>query len=117
MKKNIDNIEDAVKIIIDSAIKHSIASENGDYKVANKNYMLLQEAIYFLRDKNRIDKLQDLISHNDISVRLSVASYLLIHNEEMAISVIKNIIEQKIPHKSFTARMVMEEWKKGNLKL
>jgi hypothetical protein len=115
--KKINNIDSAIDIIIDSANKHAIASEMGDYKTANKNFDLIQKAVIYLRNNNGINKLEELLYHENVSVQLAAASYLLIHDEKKAIAVLENIVKQNIPHKSFDAEMVLSEWRKGNLRL
>jgi hypothetical protein len=109
--------EDAINTIIDSAEQHSIASESGNYKIANKNYDKIHNAVMYLRNTNSVDKLEELLSNEKVSVRLAVASYLLSDNPQKAISVLQEIINSNLPHKSFTASLVLQEWEKGNLKL
>lgn len=117
MEKQINSIEKAIEIIIDSASKHSLASEIGDYRLANKNFDLIRKAVHYLRENNRVDRLEELLDYEDINVRLAVASYFLAHNRAKAISVLENIISLEIPHKSFEAELVLEEFKKGNITL
>lgn len=117
MKKTFENNNSAIETLIDSANKHSNASEMGDYKSANKNFTLIQKAVYYLRENDGINKLEELLNHKDISVRLAAASYFLAHNADKAILILENIVRQKIPHKSFEAKMVLDEYRKGNLKI
>ncbi|GHU69172.1 hypothetical protein FACS189413_07590 [Bacteroidia bacterium] len=117
MNTKFKNQEDAISTIIFSAEQHSIASEEGNYKIANKNYDKIHIAIMYLRNMNSVDKLYDLLSNEKISVRLAVASYLLSDNPQKAIPILQEIVSSNLPHKSFTASLVLQEWEKGNLKL
>lgn len=112
-----NNNESAIGTIVDSAQKHSIASENGDFKTANKNYDLIKKAVEYLRKHNGIDELKGLLTHTEISVKIAASSYLLKHFEREAVKVLEEIANKSIPHKSFDAKMILQEWKKGNLDL
>ena len=111
------NDDDAVNKMIDAAIKHSISSVNGDYKDANMNFDIVQNAVHYLRYINQLDKLRALLYNENVSVRLAAASYFLVHDERIAIEILENIVKQNLPHMSFNAKMVLSEWKDGNLKL
>lgn len=111
------NLDIATKIIEDSAKLHAHASLNGDYKAANKHYDRISEAIAFLRANDGLKKLYELLFREDVNVKLAAASYLLSHDEKIAIPILEGIAESEIPHSSFSAKMVLSEWENGNLNL
>jgi hypothetical protein len=45
------------------------------------------------------------------------ATNLLVNNEEKAISVLEDIVNLKILYHSFESKMILSEWRKGNMKL
>lgn len=118
MIKTIENIDSAIKIIIDCADNHATASEEGKYRIANKNFDEMQKAYFYLRDNNHLDSLEILLTHPSLNVQVAVASYLLLYDKlsAKAKKILETIAKQEIPHKSFNAKMVLSEWKKGNLK-
>ncbi len=117
MKNLFKDIESAINTIIESSKKHAFASESGDYKIANRNYDLIQKAVGYLREHNGIDKLKELLSNSEVSVRVVAASFLLKHSEQEATSALEEIASKSIPHQSFNAQMILQEWRKGNLNL
>lgn len=113
----IDNTATAIEIFINSAIEHSKSSENGNYKSANKNHKLILESAKYLKSTNSIFELRKLYNHENMGVRIWAATYSLEDCEKNAKKVLKNISKQKINHHSFTAKITLEEWISGNLKL
>jgi hypothetical protein len=117
MKHLFNSIESAINTIIDASQKHSYATEIGDYKTANKNYDIIQKAVIYLRANDGVYKLRELLTHSQVSVRVAAASFLLKHFEQEAIGVLEEIASKSIPHQSFNAQMVLQEWRNGNLAL
>lgn len=117
MKHSFNNIESAINTVIESSKKHAFASNTGDYKTANKHFDLTKKAINYLRENDGIVQLKELLVHSEVSVRVMVASYLLKHFEHEAILVLEEIASKSIPIQSLDAKMVLQEWRKGNLKL
>ena len=117
MKPTFKNLDEAINTIIESSQQHSHAIETGDYKTANKNYELIQKAVIYLRQNDGIEKLTGLLTYNDIGVKVVAASYLLKHVENQAVTVLEEIESKSIPHHSFTAELVLQEWRKGKLNL
>lgn len=117
MKHKLNNLDSAINIIIESSQKHAQATETGDYKTANKNYYLIKKGVTYLRENDGIEKLKELLTYNETSVKVWVASYLLKHDEHLAVTVLEEIASKSIPHQSFDAKMVLQEWRKGNLNI
>jgi hypothetical protein len=100
----------------EAAAKHAEATEQGNYKIANKNYATIVKSVAFLKEKNEIQKLSEFLTHNSIGVRMWAATYLLPVIENEGLRVLKQIAEGDNIH-SFTAKITINEWEKGNLKL
>ena len=112
--KKIKDISEALNLFQDAAIKHAEATEQGDYKIANKNYDTIAKTIEFLKQHNAICSLLEYLNHNSIGVKIWAATYLLPTNEKEATQVLEQIIREK-GIQSFDAKMVLSEWGKGNL--
>jgi hypothetical protein len=100
----------------EAATKHAEATEQGDYKTANKNYAVIVKAITFLKEQDEVQKLSELLNHSSAGVRMWAATYLLPVSESEGLRVLKQIEEETGIH-SFTAKITISEWGKGNLKL
>ena len=111
-----NDIETALKIFEEAAIKQAEATEKGDYKVGNKYYNKLTEAALFLKNKNAVGALQSYLDSSFIGVRLWSAYYLLPLCEKEAARILEEISIVPGIH-SLTAKTTLSEWKKGNLKL
>lgn len=112
----ITDIESALGVFEESSLRHSDATEVGDYKAANKNYDSIVEATSFLKKQNAIDSLIPFLKHNFLGVRLWAASYLLPSYEKEATKTLQEISLKNGIH-SLTAKTTLSEWQKGNLKL
>jgi hypothetical protein len=111
----IKDIQTALEIFEDACIKHSEATEQGDYKTGNKYHSKIMKAIAFLKSENAITNLKDYLSSPFIGVRLWSACYWLPVNEQEGIKVLEEIIKSPGIN-SLTAETTLSEWKKGNLK-
>jgi hypothetical protein len=112
----IKDIETALLRFEEAAIKHAEATEQGDYKTGNKNYAVIVKVIAFLKEHNNIDNLSVFLNHSSVGVRMWAATYLLLIKETEGLRVLKQIASETGIH-SFTAKMTISEWGKGNLKL
>lgn len=117
MKKTFNNKDEAIKAIIESSQMHAQASQTGDYKTANKNYHVINKAVVYLIENGGIEKLKELLTYTDVSVKVWVASYLIKQDDQQAVSVLEEIAFKSIPFHSSDARLVLQEWRKGNLNL
>lgn len=111
----IKDIQTALELFEDACIKHSEATEQGDYKTGNKYHSKIMKVIDFLKSKNAITNLKDYLSSPFVGVRLWSACYWLPVNEEEAIKVLEEIVKGQGIN-SLTAETTLSEWKKGNLK-
>lgn len=111
------NIESALEIFLESAIKEVEATEIGDFKTVNKCYKKITESMNYLKSKNEIYNLKDYLHNPSVGIRLWVACYWLNINEKEGLRVIENIVKSKDSGiYSLTAETTLSEWKKGNLK-
>jgi hypothetical protein len=110
------SIEMALIKFEEAAIKHSEATEQGDYKTGNKNYTLLTKATNILKKDNELEKLSRFLNHKSVGVRLWAAAYLLAISDKEGLRVLKQIASETGIH-SLTAKTTISEWEKGTLKL
>jgi hypothetical protein len=113
----IDSLENAIEVFKSASIEHGKASEEGDYKVGNKNYYKIVDAAKYLNENDSVNELLQLLNHDNVSVQLWAATYLLEKHENEAIKLLTSISKKNITHYSFNAQMTLDEWKSGDLKL
>jgi predicted KAP-like P-loop ATPase len=103
---------------IDACIKHGVGTITGNYKMANKAANKIYEIVTELKKKNNLECLFNFIEHKNESVRLWSSSYLLdLDKEERAIITLKNLSRESKSLVSFSAKVILEEWKNGTLKM
>lgn len=112
--KKIEDIHTALEFFQEAATNQAVATEQGDYKIANKNYNKILKAIAFLKNKSAINTLSKLLSNPSIGVRLWAARYLLPINERESIKILTEIANTKSIH-SLSAETTLKEWLKGTL--
>ena len=112
----ITDIDMALLTFEEASIKHAEATEQGDFKTGNKNYVIIAKIITFLKEHNSIDKLSEFLNHSSIGVRMWAATYLLPIKETEGLQVL-NQIASETGILSFIAKTTVSEWEKGNLKL
>ena len=98
-----------------AAFQHSLATEVGNYKVANKNYCLIEESVAALRNSGRLQLLSRFLSHDSIAVQVWAATYLLSVDEVAATATLEKIVKEE-GFLSLEAETVLLEWRNGNLK-
>lgn len=98
-----------------AANNQALATEQGDYKVANNNYDIIVTVTEFLKENNSIDNLLNFLNHPSVGVRIWAASYLLPKHEKEGLKVLEEIAKSSGIH-AFDAETTINEFKKGNLK-
>lgn len=111
----IKDISSALELFEKAAVQHAEATEQGDYKTANKNYSQIIKSISYLKERNSLDKLLNFLPHSSVGVRMWAATYLLPIHETKAIKSLETIMNSSGIH-SLTAETTVNEWRKGNLK-
>lgn len=114
--KKIEDIETALNLFEKAAIQHTQGTEQGDYKLANKNYVAIVKAVDFLKEQDKVSTLEIFLNHASIGVRVWAAAYLLSVNEKVAVQTLEQISEGT-GIISANAKITLSEWLKGNLKL
>lgn len=113
--KKIKDIDTALAVFEEAAIKQAEATEEGDHKTGNKRHDEITKAATFIKSENSIDSLRQFLSHSSIGVRMWAACYLLPVDEKEGERVLKEIAKSSGIH-ALTADTTLSEWKKGNLK-
>lgn len=113
--RKINNVEEALALFQDAAIKHEEASKEGNYKVVNLNYGKIADAVKFLKERCELDKLSVFYNHPSAGVCVFAAAYLLPVFEDDSIRVLRKISKGKGLN-SVTAEMTLKEWLNGNLR-
>lgn len=112
----IKDISAALNLFEEAAAKQAEATELGDYKIGNKYYSKIVEAVNFLKSSNSIGEIRALLSHSSVGVRMWAATYSLPFDEKSPTKVLKEIINGNGIH-SLTAETTLKEWQKSNLKV
>jgi len=116
--KEVKNIDVALDLFEASANKHAVATEIGDYRSANKAYADIIKSLSYIRSQSEIAKLRSRLSSESVGVRLWSATCLLLEGEGEPVKVLESIASnEKLGIHSLTARVTLDEWKKGNLKI
>jgi hypothetical protein len=110
-------LETIIEEYANACLKCDEAQDLADYKTGNKNFKIIQKIRKELKlnPENGIEKLEHLLEHPNDYVRLETATSFLPINTEKAEKIL-NDIASKRGLNSFTAKMTLEEWHKGNLK-
>jgi HEAT repeat protein len=112
------SIENILKQYVESACEHGVATESGEFEKANKNYKKNEKAFKKLLEfgKEGCEELTNLLNHQNPYVKLSAATHLLSTKNKESISILKKISKES-GIVGFNAKMVLKEWKKGNLEI
>lgn len=98
----------------DQALKHDLANRSGDYKIGNQAAKKLRNALKHIRKTNPFT-LEPMLQHENDNVRCWAAMFWLEVNEERGLRVLKEI-EESGSFYSYTARLCIREWNRGNLR-
>src|SRR5690606_13432842 len=85
--------ETALTKFEEAASKHAEATEQGDYKTANKNYAIIAKIITFLRERNEERSLSRFLKDSSDGPKSWAATYLLPVNELAAVQALEEIAE------------------------
>ncbi len=102
---------------VDLVIKRGIFQEEGNSKESNKLYDKIEKYRKTMKDNMElyIEDLKNLLNHENDYVRLTTAFTLLPFLEKKSEDVLEKIsIKRGLV--GFSAKMILQEWKKGNLK-
>ncbi|MGZ3751759.1 MAG: hypothetical protein ACXVPV_16885 [Bacteroidia bacterium] len=107
--------DDALRVFKEATTIHGECTENGNYKLGNKNYDKIVKAVEYLKREDKRDHLYQFLEDKNIWVRLWSAVYLLSLYENEALKVLNEAAATK-GIAGGSARTTVDEWKKGNLK-
>ena len=102
---------------MESAKLHGQATENGNSKQANRAYDRLRVAVAYLDDEGRRSDLLGLTNSEDASVKMWAATFLLPTKMVRDAVRILEMVGQEAGIIGFDARMTLQEWNRGNLRL
>lgn len=111
-------LTEAVAKYVESAITHGECTESGDHRTANRAYDEVMGSLRLIRaagDAGR-EELLKLLEHANDSVRCWAGTHLLKSDGRAAKKVLKKLAS-KPGLVAFDAKMVLSEWRKGNLKI
>ena len=98
---------------IRAAVSHGEATLSGDFRKANRQYGILSGYYSQIKDDPAaLEIFSTLLSHDNVSVRIWSAAYLLPHNSLMAVRVLKEISKGE-GIMAFNAKMVLENMTHG----
>jgi hypothetical protein len=110
----IKDVDGALKAFEDAASKYAEATEQGNYKLGNKCYSIVREAVVLLREQNQTPLLSQFLNHHSVGARIWAATYLLPIQEDESLKVLEQIAATSGIH-SLTAATAVQEWKRNAL--
>jgi hypothetical protein len=114
--KKIKDTSEALSLFEEAAIQHAEATKEGDHKTCNKSYTIIFKAVTFLKERDEIIQLSQFLNHTSMGVRTWAATYLLPTRTQESIRTLEEIVSANGLF-SFEAKMVLSEWREGNLKV
>jgi hypothetical protein len=101
----------------DAALTHRKASRDGKHKIANHAYDRLSAVVRELRERgpDAQKALLQLLHDERIEVRGWAAAHALEFDSERAASVLEAIAAGPASLEEFSAKMVLQQWRGGNL--
>lgn len=114
MKKN-RNSEEAVIVFEKCSLICGLATENGDYKTNNKNFIKMMRCIKYLYEQKQLFLLKPLLNHENPAVRSDCAFALLPFETQVCESVLSEVANGKYGIHSSNAYYTLREWKRGKL--
>ena len=109
-------MERLVEKFIDASIKYGESIELGEYKTANKQSSIIRKIRKQLVESCKLDLLIPSLKHNNDYVKLNVASSLIGILPDDA----RDLLEELQSRKGlvgFEAKMFLQEWDRGNIKI
>ncbi|WP_171690687.1 DUF2019 domain-containing protein [Paenibacillus germinis] len=100
-----------------ACINHCDGTESGNFKKANKAANQIYDVVTELNNQNNLQYLTQFLQHENDSVSLWSAAYLLNVKPEIALSALENLIGKPKSLVSFSAKVTLSEWQKGTLKM
>lgn len=108
---------DLLRAYAEAAVRHGAASEQGDYRGANKAHDEIAQVYHELRARGQsaVRSLSALLVHRDAAVRQWAAAHMLPEDPSVAEPVLTAL--SALPGAvGLGASTVLSEWKKGSLR-
>ncbi|WP_187274351.1 DUF2019 domain-containing protein [Paenibacillus sp. N3.4] len=102
---------------IKACVNHGDGTESGNFKKANKAANQIYDVVTELKNQNNLQYLVQFLQHENDSVKLWSAGYLLNLQPEIALSALQTIMGRPKSLVSFSAEVTFSEWQKGTLKM
>ncbi len=108
--------EEVAKMFVAEAIKYGEARKSGDSRLMDKQSEMISKIVAEIRvlGEYEINILNEFLDHENEFVRLHTALNLLKTETNRAIEVLTNLTQVRGPV-AVEARIILSEWKKGNL--
>ena len=112
------NIQEIIKIYTNSCTNHGIATESGDYKLANKSFDEIMDSYNTLKKMGDIGirALENLLKHQNLFVQLWTSTHLLPFKEELVKRKLLNL-KFETGLVSLNAEIILDEWENGQLQI
>ena len=114
--RKIKSNDEALRLFEESSIRHSEASETGDYKTGNRHHDIIVACILYLYDNQQLQLLEPFLEHPHVGVRLWAAFALLSVEKTKAENVLMDIQNGSFGIIGGNAMYTLKEWKNGKLK-
>lgn len=111
--------KDLIKQFEEAALKHYEAQEKGISQQTNRQFEEMKKLAKAIYDAGEIERLKELIMHENIDVRYYAAAYLLPVDAKLAETELEKISQcygKTLGTTAFNAEMTLKEWRKGNIK-
>jgi Domain of unknown function (DUF2019) len=112
-----EQIQEIIKAFEQAAIDHGLGTEQGNYKLGNKAYFIIDKSYKKLKSigEEAVVQLMPLLEHPNDHVVVWASRYLLFFRPREAEDALKRVM-QKSGFAALDAGATLSEWKKGNLK-
>ena len=111
------NLDKVLQQFEKEAALHAYYNERSEFKQGNVHADAVIEAANFLKSIDSLSRLEKFLDSDILGVKRWAAGYLLTLHNPKAIDVLQDIIALDIPYHSFNSKMLLLEWRQGNLKL
>ncbi|WP_299260462.1 hypothetical protein [uncultured Aquimarina sp.] len=107
------NVKEAKETIIEYIELYSKASSDKDYKIVNKYAKKILLTKDFIEKNYGLETLKDLLDSDNDKILVWIAKFLLPIYEDRSVTVLEKIVTSNIPDSSFSAEMILKEWRKN----
>lgn len=109
-------MSDTIKKYIDATMAFGKATDEGNNKVGNKQYKIIQDCYLQLKEQGKLNELKEYLNADNDFVCIWVATHLLNNFPKESERALQEIAS-KDNMASFIAENTLNEWRNGNLKL